>query len=93
MGEANANEPVQVMNHKADASEEGKERTMGKAKRKQKQIQKQLQKRKQQGDPEGYHAWLIGKGFSAANAMRMVDAKFGQVKKEREPDVRGFWKP
>jgi len=44
-------------------------------------------------DPEGYHAGLIGKGYSAAAAMRMVDAKFGQKKAEKEPDVRGFWKP
>jgi len=44
-------------------------------------------------DPEMYHAWLLGKGYSAASAMRMVAAKFEHKQVKREPDLRGFWKP
>lgn len=45
-----------------------------------------------QQDPEGYHAWLIGKGYSPAKAMQKVAEKFGQVEQERQPRTGWAWK-
>ncbi|HBP5226645.1 hypothetical protein ICN64_36555 [Pseudomonas aeruginosa] len=41
--------------------------------------------------PNGYYDWLIGKGYAPANAMRMVEAKFGGEEK-REPSLGWAWK-
>jgi len=50
-------------------------------------------KKQKTDDPDMYHAWLLGKGYSAASAMRMVAAKFEQKQAKKDPDLRGFWKP
>ena len=42
-------------------------------------------------DPDGYYCWLIGKGFAPANAMRMVEAKFG-TKTAHTPTLGWAWK-
>lgn len=44
------------------------------------------------GDPDGYHAWLIGKGYAPAKAMRMVAEKFGQIDEPNEPKLGWAWK-
>lgn len=43
-------------------------------------------------DMDGYYYWLIGRGFSAARALKMVDAKYGKVVGKREPSLGWAWK-
>lgn len=50
-----------------------------------------LDGKKRKPDPDGYFCWLIGKGYAPANAMRMVEAKFGGEAK-REPSLGWAWK-
>ncbi len=50
-----------------------------------------LDGKKRKPDPNGYYDWLIGKGYAPANAMRMVEAKFGGEEK-REPSLGWAWK-
>lgn len=45
-----------------------------------------------QQDPEEYHAWLIGKGYSPAKAMQKVAEKFGQVEQEKEAKAGWAWR-
>jgi len=43
-------------------------------------------------DPEQYHAWLIGKGYSPARAMQMVAKKFGQLEQDKEAKPGWAWR-
>lgn len=42
-------------------------------------------------DPDGYYCWLIGKGYSSAKALKMVDAKFNKQDK-KDKDLGWAWK-
>ncbi len=48
--------------------------------------------RGKQQDPDSYHAWLIGTGYSPAKAMQMVASKFGQNDQEREGQPGWAWR-
>ncbi len=43
-------------------------------------------------DPEQYHAWLLGKGYSPRKAMEMVAKKFGQEEQAREASTGWAWR-
>jgi len=48
-------------------------------------------KGKRKPDPDGYYFWLIGKGYDAGVAMRMVSAKF-DPKTTTEKPLDWAWK-